>query len=113
MSVFETEEYTELSIAIDQGDFDKVRHLIEDEKVDIDEMVKHDMTPLAIAVYQEELEIAKYLLEHGANPLLDNDYHEFPFEWETEKKLINYARQLMLEDIKKAIEENNQSPFNN
>ena len=108
------EEYTDLSIAIDQGDLDRVKHLIEVDKIDIDEMVKHNMTPLAIAVYQGEYEIAKYLLEHGANPLLEDEFHELPFlNWETEKKVTDYARQLMLEEVKKAIEENKKSPFNN
>ena len=75
------------------------------EAVDIDGMVKHDETPLSIAMYQDEYEIAKYLLEHGANPLLPNEYYEFPFSWETEEKITNYARKLMLEEVEKEMNE--------
>ena len=101
-----SEEWSDLAEALSQGNFQEVKRLIEVEQVDIDEMVKHNMTPLAIAVYQEEYEIAKYLLEHGANPLLEDEFHEFPFSWENEEKITNYARKLMLEEVEEYIKKN-------
>ena len=98
------EEWSDIAEAVSQGNFEEVKRLIEVEGVDIDEMVKHDKTPLAIAMYQDEYEIAKYLLEHGANPLLPNEYYEFPFSWETEEKITNYARKLMLEEVEKEMD---------
>ena len=99
------EEWSDLAEAINQGNFQEVKRLIEVKEVDIDEMVKHDNTPLAIAMYQGEYEIAKYLLEHGANPLLGDEFHEFPFSWETEEKITNYVRKLMLEEVEKEMKE--------
>ena len=108
------DDCTDLTDAIREENFEEVKRLIEVEKVDINERIKDGVAPLAIAWDEGTPEIVKYLLEHGANPLLEDEFHELPFlNWETEKKVTDYARQLMLEEVKKVIEENKKSPFNN
>ena len=94
------DDCTDLSIAIEEQDFEEVKRLIEVEKVDINEMVKDGETPLSIA-WDGAREIVKYLLEHGADPLLPNDYNEFPFGYEITEKVRKYAIKLMLKEVEK------------
>lgn len=53
--------------AVKKGNFDKVKRLVEEEEVDVNQADKHGNTPLWIVRYRDK-KIAKYLLEHGADP---------------------------------------------
>lgn len=55
-----------LSKAIKEGDFDKVKSLIESNKIDIDEPSDDHGSPLVEAAYETRLEIMKYLIKKGA-----------------------------------------------
>ena len=98
------DDCTDLTDAIKEQNFEEVKRLIEVEKVNINEKVKDGETPLSIA-WDGAPEIVKYLLEHGADPLLPNDNNDFPFGYEIEKKVRKYAIKLMLKEVEKEMNE--------
>ena len=115
------------------GDFDMVKLLIEKKKVSPNETIDDHGFPLHFAIkfhhndiakylvehgaeinsinpsnasalhfarFSENIEMQEYLLEKGANPLIQTNDLYLPFDRDIEQKLITQARQLMLEKIK-------------
>ena len=99
------DDCTDLTDAIKEQNFEEVKRLIEVEKVDINERIEDGVAPLAIAWDEGTPEIVKYLLEHGAEPLLPDYYNDFPFGDEIKKKVRKYAIKLMLKEVEKEMAE--------
>jgi 5-methylcytosine-specific restriction endonuclease McrBC regulatory subunit McrC/ankyrin repeat protein len=59
-----------LGIASENNELKIVQHLIINEKVNVNSRLNHDVTALMIASTEGNKEIAKLLLEHGADPNL-------------------------------------------
>ena len=96
------DDYTDLGLAIAENNLKEVKRLVEEEDADINETDCKQMTPLNMAMYEGAYEIAKYLLDHGADPLIPNDYMEFPFD---EDKVREYARKILYDEIKEKMSE--------
>ena len=82
------------------GDLETIKFLIETHKVDLSK-TDAEFNPLYEAFFQGHYDISKYLLEHGADPLVRNDEDEIPLSDENYDKVVEYARQLMKEEITK------------
>lgn len=77
---------TPLHIVAIWGDLEAARVLVE-AGAEIDARGEHQFTPLHEAVSQGKIEVAEFLLKHGANPRLESDmgdafaladYEQFP-----------------------------------
>lgn len=62
------EEVSPLWTATAVNDFDTVKLLIEYGNANVNHLIKTHSTPLRAACYHNNLEMVKYLIEHGANP---------------------------------------------
>ena len=90
---------TPLSQAIEADDFDRIKQLVENDDVDINQCVRNHKTPLFIAYSSNKDKICRYLLAHGANPNICDDDNNFPFTMNTEFQLQDIATKLMLEEL--------------
>ena len=94
------EYYRPLKRAIQNGDLKEVKRLVEEKHIDPDRYITFRPDKLALYVAYEtgNDEIIEYLLNHGAEPL--HSFLCYPFGLGIQEKVNNYARKLMLEQIK-------------
>ena len=57
---------TKLHAACKKGDFERVKELVENEKMDVNAKNKFGETPLHFAAFEGALDVVKYLVAHGA-----------------------------------------------
>jgi uncharacterized protein len=69
-----------LAKAIENGDLEAVKQLVA-AKAKLDTRGKYGMTPLIAAISGDKLEIALYLLEHGASPTATDKEKCDPLSW--------------------------------
>lgn len=116
---------TKLIKAINSGNFNLVKEIIEENKnIDINIQGNNGWTYLHYSVAQGEYEITNYLLENGANPDIKNHINNYPLNYainyeniEIVKLLIEYHANINIVDfhgfspIFNAIEKNNTDLF--
>ena len=74
--------------AIETGNLEELKRLVEEEGCDVNECYKNQTSALAFAVDYGTPEIVVYLLNHGADPLIPDDYGDFCFDKEPIRKLV-------------------------
>ncbi|WP_353289127.1 ankyrin repeat domain-containing protein [Wolbachia endosymbiont (group A) of Pogonocherus hispidulus] len=74
VNVKNDEGNTPLHLAVEEGNLEAVKHLIE-KGAGINAVNRYGYTPLRIAAYKGSTDIAVYLVEKGAN-VSDNILHE-------------------------------------
>ena len=93
--------YQPLKRAIIDEDIKKVKFLVEKIGINPDRYITFhpDKTAIYVAYETGNDEIVKYLVEQGVRLIQPSDFAEYPFDYGIKKKLNEYARQLILEQI--------------
>src|SRR5207244_11484940 len=86
----------ELFEAIKSNDVEKVKQIIEEERINTNEIYDEDkFTPLHIAVVYNQLEIIKKLLKSGANPNAEDSEGNTPLHFTAEQNNLETLRLLI------------------
>ena len=73
-----------------------VRYLIEKQDADVNEKVEFDRTALFFAALDDLIDVAKLLLQHGADVnVIGNYFHSTPLIWTGEKDAYRVAKLLL------------------
>ena len=71
------ENVKRLLTEISDGNVDKVRALLRAEKIDLEQGDENGLCPLLMAAYKGQYEIAKLLIEQGADVNYSNHNHKY------------------------------------
>ena len=85
-----------LPIAVKRNAYNAVRYLIEKQDVDVNEKDEYDRTALFFAAWDDLIDVAKLLLQHGADVnVTGNFFHSTPLIWTGEKDAYRVAKLLI------------------
>ena len=85
-----------LPIAVKRNAYNAVRYLIEKQDADVNEKDEHDRTALFFAAWDDLIDVAKLLLQHGADVnATGNFFHSTPLIWTGEKDAYRVAKLLI------------------
>lgn len=76
---YETFAPTTLITAVQEQNIEQVKKIMKDPQYVIDETNSEGNTPLNIAVHQNQVEIAKILIDHGADINIQNNISDSPY----------------------------------
>ncbi len=77
----DSEGNTSLHTAAESNNTFEVLEFLYAHKVDIDGLNKAWESPLMLAIKTGKMDKARWLLQHGANPLLSDDWGYFPYDY--------------------------------
>jgi ankyrin repeat protein len=87
--------FTPLIHAVVAGSLEKVKEVLEKDFSMIDTPQLNGSTPLFLACSLGHQAIAQYLLEKGANPILENRFQKTPFELAAEKGYLELMGRML------------------
>ena len=82
------DDFCDLRIAIEEGDLEKVKKLVEEEGKEVNACDDEQTSVLSFAMQTGNTDIIIYLLQHGADPLIPDDNICYCFDEEPIREMI-------------------------